>query len=256
MITARPSSVTQCPPSVAAGSRSKMRGGSTSRAMASHSSGVTVMNWLPSLSWTLGLSRSGTCSAVMGATGDSDCGRGVSITCVQPPRTKPSASVSALAVAGRGRTRDFFQAPFCHSVFDAVGKPRAGPDAGGFAAGLPNLGEIRAALGGLGVPLHARVRGAELLDLHRGMTEPTVDGHQSGGQVPFAVAQRGFAHRGGAVRIGHEIWCLGKTPSTNLRILIAMVVLFVIVMCAVEPQHRPGQLVDVWGFPARGHHET
>src|SRR5882724_8816969 len=144
----------------------------------------------------------------MGATDDSGCGRGVSLTCAQPPRTKPTAS--ALAVAGRGRTRDFFQTPLCHSVFDAVGKPRAGPGARGFAAGLPDLGEIRAALGGLGVPLNARVRGAELLDLHRGMTEPAVDGYQSVGQVPFAVTQRGFAHRGGAVRIGHEIWRPGK----------------------------------------------
>jgi hypothetical protein len=33
-------------------------------------------------------------------------------------------------------------------------------------------------------------------------------------------------------------------------------VLVVIVVCAVEPQHRPGQLVDIWGLVAGGHHET
>src|ERR1700754_1999464 len=191
----------------------------------------------------------------MGATGDSGCGSGVSTTCVQPPRTKLSTSANALAVAGGGRTRDLFQTPFCHSVFDAVGKLRACPSAGRLAAGLPDLGEVSAALGRFGVPLHACMCGTELLDLHRDVTEPAVDGYQTRCQVAFAVAHRGRAHRGGAVRIGHEIWCTGITPSTNPTAAVVVVV----VVCAVEPQHRPGQLVDVWGFrgfPAGGHHET
>ena len=151
------------------------------------SSGSTVTNRLPSLSWTLGLKRSPTCSAEMGATGGSGCGCGVSTTCVQPPRTRTSKSAKPrfpmsaslrkvaqpthsrrdrrsggfyshfcahssvwaklkLAVAGGGGGRHLFQTPFGDSVFDAVGQLRARPGAGRIAAGLPDLGEVGAAL--------------------------------------------------------------------------------------------------------------
>ena len=160
-----------------------MKGGSTSRATPLQSSGSTVTNKLPSLSWTLGLKRSPTCSAEMGATGGSGCGCGVSTTCVHPPRTKQqecqapfpmSASLRTvsqpthsrrdrrsggfyshfcahssvwaklkLAVAGGGGGRHFFQTTFGDSVFDAVGQLRARPGAGRIAAGLAGARQNR-----------------------------------------------------------------------------------------------------------------
>ena len=64
-----------------------------------------------------------------------------------------------LAVAGGECGGDFLQTPFGDSVFDAVGELRARPGAGGLTAGLPDLGEVRTALQGFGVPLHGRCPG-------------------------------------------------------------------------------------------------
>src|SRR3954447_2082727 len=156
------------------------------------------------------------------------------------------------AVAGGGRGRGLLQTSFGHSVFDAVSELRARRGAGGLTAGLPDLGEVRATLRGLGAPLHGGVPGAELLHLNRDMTEPAVDGHQPGRQIPFAVTQRGFANRGGTGGVRREIRCPGKIPSTNFRIFSVIVV---VVVCAVEPQHRSSKLIDVWGLVARCHQD-
>src|SRR6478735_7450593 len=214
MITCRPSSDTQCPPSVAAGSRSKMSGGSTSRAMPLQSSGSTVMNRLPSKS---------------AASVEIDVLEGFTRTFAP---NRPFGR--KLAVAGGGRGGHFFQTPFGHSVFDAVGELRARPGTSGLAARLPDLAEVRAALRGFGVPLHGRVARAELLDLNRDVTEPAVNVHQPRGQVSLAVTLRGFPHRGGSVGIRREIRCLRTNPNVTVVIVIV-----VVVVCAVEPQHRP-----------------
>jgi len=67
-----------------------------------------------------------------------------------PTRTRYRAAwrvnSRALAVTGGWRRGDLFQTPFGHSVFDAVGQPRARPGKSGLTAGLPDLGEIRTAL--------------------------------------------------------------------------------------------------------------
>src|SRR4029077_20272699 len=153
-----------------------------------------------------------------------------------PTRTRYRAAwrvnSRALAVTGGWRRGDLFQTPFGHSVFDAVGQPRARPGKSGLTAGLPDLGEIRTALRGFAVPLHRRMSGTELLHLHRDVTEPAVDGHQARCQVSLAATLGGLPHRGGAVGIRSEIGWSGKASIPRFRIST------VIVVCAVEPQHR------------------
>jgi len=183
----------------------------------------------------------------MGATGCCGRGCGFSAPRVQPARTRSSA---ALAVARRRRTGDFLQAPFGDRVFDTVGELRTRLGARGVTAGLPDLAEVRTTLGSLRVPLHGSMPRSELLHLHCDVTEPAVDGHQPRRQVPLAVPQACFPDRGGAGGVRCEVRCPGKTSSTNFRIPGMIVV---IVVCAVEPQHRPGELVDVWGLIARRH---
>ena len=154
-----PSSDTQCPPSVAAGSRSKMRGGSTSRAMPLQSSGSTVMNRLPSLSCDASGSTDRRPAARYGGhrllwprlrrVNDLRAASEHEAERHREPRDRrqfgrtfaPNRPFGRkLAVAGGGRGGHLFQTPFGHSVFDAVGELRARPGTGGLAAGLPDLG--------------------------------------------------------------------------------------------------------------------
>ena len=85
------------------------------------------------------------------------------------------------------------------------------------------------------------------------MAEPAVDGHQSGRQVALAVAPRGFPHGGGTVGVGREIGALDQNPPPAAYLAVGVVVDR---HGAVQSQHRPGQLVDVWGFLARGHDDA
>src|SRR4029453_11714963 len=88
---------------------------------------------------------------------------------------------------------------------------------------------------------------AELLHLHRDVAEPAVNRHQPGGQIPFAVALRGFPHGGGTLRIRREVRRLRANPT-------GAVVFMVVVVSAVEPQHRPRSLVDVWRVALPAHY--
>src|SRR2546422_11159120 len=113
----------------------------------------------------------------MGATGCCGRGWGISASRVQP--TTKTKNMAALAVARRRGTRRFLQTPFGDRMFDAVGELRAGPGACRVTAGLPDLAEVRAPLRGFRVPLHGSMPRAELLHLHRDVTEAAVDRHQS-----------------------------------------------------------------------------
>ena len=60
----------------------------------------------------------------------------------------------------------------------------------GVAAGRPDLGEVRAALGGLGIPLHRSVCGPSFFTSTATWQNRQSTGHQSRSQVALAVALR------------------------------------------------------------------
>ena len=150
-------------------------------------------------------------------------------------RRQPSPGAGALEYSSRQ--------PSATACLMLSAEPRAGRGAGAVAARGADLGEVGAALRRFGVPLHRRVCGAELLDLHRDVAEPAVDLRQArtSGSAPGRVGSprapppRDPGHRRNPVpwtTVATSLSSSGRGGSSSCR-------------DAVQQQHRPGQVVDV-----------